>query len=249
MNINTTTLLCSTVMSTGVYVLSSTTAFSQANAQTAVEQFKAGAPERQAAAQEFRSNVQAGRAEFQAGAPERQAAAQELIEDLQAARAEWQAGAPERQAEFQAAAAQFQSTAQDVVVIFEENMNGIVDDLVTIQSDSAVTPEQVEAVKMSTMAVLTDIEQKPSDEAVAGMALEFQRAYRDGTITPEEMEAIQESMGEVMMRAGDSEESIEAMNDSVNELTEASGIDQDDVQLIVDGFKDMVIDIQEVIPE
>ena len=45
------------------------------------------------------------------------------------------------------------------------------------------------------------------------------------------------------------EESIEAMNDSVNELTEASGIDQDDIQLIVDGFKDMVIDIQEVIPE
>ena len=91
MNINTITLLCSTVMSTGVYVLSSTTAFSQANAQTAVEQFKAGAPERQAAAQEFRSNVQAGRAEFQAGAPERQAAAQEFRSNVQAGRAEFQA--------------------------------------------------------------------------------------------------------------------------------------------------------------
>ena len=128
-------------------------------------------------------------------------------------------------------------------------MNGISEDLMAIQAGSEITPEQIDAVKMSTQAVLTDIDNKPSTEAVTAMAFQVQRASMDGTITPTEMEAIQASMGEVMISAGVSEESVDAMNASVNALVEASGVDQQDIEVIVEGMKDMVTDIQEVIPQ
>ena len=128
-------------------------------------------------------------------------------------------------------------------------MTGIAEDLMAIQAGSAVTPEQIEAVKMSTMTVLTDIDNKPSSDAVAAMAFQVQRANADGTITPEEIDMIQASMGEVMMSAGVSAESVEAMNASVDALVGASGVDQGDIETIVGGLQDMVTDLEEVIPE
>lgn len=225
---------------TASVVLVSTGAFSQAvpvpspTGEQAI-QFQQNA---QAAQSQFQGNVQALQNQMQSGAAMRQANAQQFQADAQAA-----------SAEIQNVASQFQGSASEVAGVIEENMEGISEDLLSIQAGSEVTPEQIDAVKMSTQAVLTDIDNEPSSEAVAAMAFQVQRATMDGMITPMEMDAIQASMGEVMISAGVSEESVEAMNASVDALVEASGVDQEDVEVIVGGLKDLVTDLGDFIPE
>ena len=128
-------------------------------------------------------------------------------------------------------------------------MVGLSQDLITIQAGSSITPEQIEAVKMSTVAVLTDIDNKPSSDALAAMAFQMQKANMDCTITPTELDAIQPSVGQVMMSAVDSEAWIEAMNASVDSPVSTSGVDQSDIEVIVEGLEGMVTEIQAVIPQ
>ena len=118
------------------------------------------------------------------------------------------------------------------------------EDLMGIQADSTVTPEQVDSLKQSTYLVLTDVDNQPSTASVSALGMTVGMAYQDGAVSSQELDNIQASVVNVMLSAGVTQESIDAMNTSVDAIVSASGVDQEDIDLIVEDIQKIVIDLQ-----
>ncbi|GEM_PF-5736547 len=126
------------------------------------------------------------------------------------------------------------ASAFDQVVSEQQqaNLQTLATDLQQLQSESAVTQEQVKELSTSLQA-MADGATKPSQESVDELATDLSAALDDGSLSPMEQASLTRDLQAVLDSANIETSEVTAAIEDAKTILEASNVDQADVQKIV----------------